>query len=140
MKCQIWDFHFSFFFSFSPIIFFYVHLCCFYWVKTMLSWLSCLTPLTLLPHHSIFFFFFSFFSSGIMVKKRNGKRGFTVILKVMISHESHNFRYSMCDSKFNSCFSLLLSLSFLCVLCFICVHVIYLFICFCSVFVCVCVI
>ena len=97
----------------------------------MLSWSSCLTPLTLLPHHSNFFFF------GIMVKKGNGKRRFTVILKVTISHESHNFRYSMCDSKFNSCFSLLLSHSFLCVLCFICVHVIYLFICFCSVFVCV---
>ena len=98
----------------------------------MLSWSSCLTPLTLLPHHSILFFF------GIVVKKRYGKRGFAIILKVTISHESHNFRYSMCDSKFNSRFSLLLSHCFLCVLCFICVHVIYIFLCFCSVFVCVC--
>ena len=135
MKYQIWDFHFSFFFSqlilFFIFFIFYVHLCCFYWVKTMLSWSSCLTPLTLLPHHSIFFFF------GIVVKKRYGKRGFAIILKVTISHESHNFRYSMCDSKFNSRFSLLLSHCFLCVLCFICVHVIYIFLCFCSVFVCV---
>ena len=133
MKCQIWDFHFSFFFSQLYIYIFYVHLCCFYWAKMMLSWSSCLTSLTLLPHHPIFFFF----SFLIVVKKRNGKRGFVVILKVTISHESHSFRYTMCDSKFNSCFSLLLSHSFLCVLCFICVHVIYIFLCFCSVFVCV---
>ena len=53
----------------------------------MSSWSSCLTPLTLLPHHSIFF--------GIVVKKRYGKRGFAIILKETISHESHNFRYSM---------------------------------------------
>ena len=90
-KFEIFILAFSFPINFIFYLFFifYVHLCCFYWAKTMLSWSSCLTPLTLLPHHSFFFFF------GSVVKKRYGKRGFAIILKETISHESHNFRYSM---------------------------------------------
>ena len=90
VKLKDWNTKFEIFilaFSFPINFIFYVHLCCFYWAKTMSSWSSCLTPLTLLPHHSIFF--------GIVVKKRYGKRGFAIILKETISHESHNFRYLM---------------------------------------------
>ena len=40
----------------------------------------------------IYIYIYIYISSSIVVKKRNGKRGFADIWKVTIAHESHDFK------------------------------------------------